>query len=79
MATFTIEIKDDKLALAQEAYAGLFRIPLDKEEEPQFTEEEWLSEYVRRRIIHNIMRWEKLKAKRACKIEADDTLATCKK
>lgn len=80
-----ITIKDDKKQNVIDAMKGLFQIPqINKGTEeapdmqPQFSDEEWVSEALRRFVVTQTARWNQAQAQKEIKLNIDQTVATIK-
>ena len=74
MAEITFTIDDDYLGRAKAAMKGLFPIPKDGNGDPEFTDNQWEKESIRRFIVRSVERWEEKVAKDAIVIESGDDL-----
>jgi len=63
MANINFTIPDDKISRIVTAMKGLYPIPVDEETgEPQFTDNQWAKESVRRWIRDQVARYEQREA-----------------
>ena len=76
MATITLTIPDEKLQRIIDATKFFNPIPLDENEEPEFTDNQWAKEILRREIIRKVQRHENYQAKKEVSIQADDNLVS---
>ena len=71
--TFTIPA--DKIERVSDAMKGLYQIPVNSNNDPLFTDNQWAKEAVRRFIISTVQRYETMVARNAIVIDADDAIA----
>ena len=82
MATITFNIENGRIERIKDSLAGLYPIPTidDPENEgetiPEFTENQWAKECVRRWMIKQVARWEQKVAKEAIAYTEEDNLIT---
>ncbi len=76
MADTTIEftIPEAKVSRVIDAMKGLHPIPNDENGDPEFTDNQWAKEAVRRWVVSSVKRWEVYEAKNAIDISADNEL-----
>lgn len=80
MAVITFTIPDAKIQRVVDAMKNMHPIPFVKDAEtgemlPQFTDNQWAKECIRRHIISEVARWEQKKAQSLISYSPDDTLA----
>ena len=71
-----ITIPDDKKARVIDAMKNLFPIPLDENDDPKHTDDEWLIEVLKQFIKQNTARWTQKKAQDAVKYSVDDSVVS---
>ena len=81
MASVTLTISDGaQLDRVKAAFVGLYPIPPVSESDPtpQFTENQWSKELLRRFVVQTVQRWEQRSAMNVAKnnISPDDTIAS---
>lgn len=76
MAEITFTIPNDKLSRVVTAIKGLHPIPNNQDGTPQYTDNEWAKEYVRRHIIDTVYRYEAMLAKQNINVVHDDEIAS---
>lgn len=59
MANINFNVPNEKLSRIIAAMGGLYLIPTDAEGDPLYTAAEWAKEAVRRRVIRDVLRWER--------------------
>ena len=80
MADINFTIPDGKIAKVVDAMKGLYQIPTIDDPQnpgqniPQFTDNAWAKEVVRKFIVQQVARWEQVKAQRAIQFTPDDTI-----
>lgn len=76
MANISFTIENTKLPRILAAMKGLYPIPIDKDENPLFTDNQWAKEAVRRLVVRDVARWETFIAKEAATVKPDDSIIT---
>lgn len=83
MATITFTIPNEKLLRITDALAGLYPIPQvnngteeEPDMQPEFTNNQWAKESVRRWIVRQTARWEQKVAKEAIVFSPEDDIIT---
>ena len=82
MAQINFTIPDAKLQRIVDAMKGLYPIPWipdpqDPETEiPEFTDNQWAKEALRRLVVRSVSRWETKVAKDAAAVSLDDGIIT---
>jgi len=74
MATITFTISAANLSRVVAAMKGLYPIPEDENGDPEFTDNQWAKEAVRRLVIRDVSRWETKLAKDAASVDKEDSL-----
>jgi hypothetical protein len=79
MANITFTIADNKLQRVREGMLEVFpNTERDENDDPRYTDNEWLKEKIRRFVVHNVKRGESAIAQDAAKqaLEETDSLIT---
>jgi hypothetical protein len=82
MAQIIFNIEDTKIERIKNALVGLYPIPSIEDPEnpgqfiPEFTENQWAKESVRRWIVKQVARWEQKQAMDAIAYNEEDDLIT---
>jgi hypothetical protein len=80
MVQITFTIDDAKIDRVKNALVGFYPIPIIQDPEnpmgqiPQFTENQWAKECVRRWIIKQVAQWEQLQAQKTITYNEEDGL-----
>lgn len=80
MANINFTIPDEKLQRVVDALKGLYPIPVTDDGSgnmiPDFTDNQWAKEAVRRLVVRDVKRWETKIAQLAANQPADDDIIT---
>ena len=76
MATVTFTISAANLTRVKAAMKELYPIPVDEDGDPEFTDNEWAKEAVRRLIRRDVARYEQKTGRDAVVYSEDDGIAS---
>ena len=76
MADITFTIPNEKVPIIVDAMKGLYPIPVDENGDPEFTDNAWAKECIRRFIKRTVARYTQKSAIDAISYQEDDDIAS---
>ena len=76
MPDITVTIPDDKLQQVENALKAVYPIPEDEDDNPLFTDQDWVKESIRKFIIRTVARWKQQQALSAIPFTLEEDIAS---
>jgi len=72
----TLTIPLEKIQKVTEALKTVYPIPEDEDDNPLFTDQDWVKESIRRFVVKTVARWEQQQAVEAISFTLDEDIAS---